>query len=201
MKNLVILGTARAGKSYLSKNVVGELSKNNHVVTLLPGDPLLGAVHKFSRNLLWKLGFRKIVHAVPWFERIHKKRLRKKFLGFSLYFIDHIEKDVIIVFEGVQIKPDEAVKIFDKNKYKLVIVGYPNISVEQKIKEIRQFDKHSYISNKSDKELSSMFSAHITESKQYYEFAKKHNITFLDTSKNYQKTIKEFAKNICDFLK
>lgn len=200
MKNLVILGCARAGKSYLSKQITKQLTIKGKVASLLPADVFLGSVHRHDCGILWRMGLRKIVHAVPWFERIHQKSLHKRFVDFSLYFMSIIEKDIVVVFEGTHIKPSEAIKIFSPDKYKIVIVGYPNISISEKIKDIKKYDVDSYLKNKTDDQLKSIIASNISESKRDFDFAQQHGLTYIDTSKDYQTTINNFAKNIYEFM-
>lgn len=201
MKNLVILGVPRAGKTNLSKQVAIQLAKDGFVVSLIPGDTLISSLEKCRNTPLWKIFVRPFRHLLPLFKRISKKRLVNNMLIFIKNFIRVIPDDKIVIFEGAYISPEKAVKSFDKNNTKIVIIGYPNADIKQKMADIRKYNRGvSPLRNKPDDELNKIVQGLVAQSRNYQETAKKYNLAFVDTSTDYYGAINKFAENIKDFL-
>lgn len=202
MKHLVILGVPRAGKSYLSTRVVKQLDKTTgKIVVLLPADDVIGALNQSRRTLLWRIFVRPLRHTFPFVKRASKEHLVHNALVFVKSFIGLDNNNQVVVFEGAYFSPEYIHKHLRSKNIKIVVVGYPNADVEQKVADIRKYDKgRSPLSKKSDIELRAAVNNLIEQSRQYEQMAKKYKLTFLDTSNDYHGTLDRFAENIVKFL-
>lgn len=199
MKSLIILGVPRAGKSTLAKYVVEQMISEEIPVTLLSADALIGGLTAKRAGLLWRIFVRPLRHIFPVLRKNSKKTLHNDLRRFITRFFDETSADFPVVFEGAYITPAQAMQMFNPDKCKIVVVGYPNVDIQQKVADIRKFDKHSPISRLNDKSIQDRIKKLVNISKQYQQEADGKCI-FLDTSKEYHKTLKDFAKNISKFL-
>ncbi len=200
MKNLIILGVPRAGKSTLTKYVVNQMIQEGIPVTLMSGDALIGGLTAQRAGLIWHIFVRPWRHIFPFIKRTSKKSLHNNCRRFITRFFNETSSEFPIIFEGAHITPAQATKMFDQKHCKIVVVGYPNATPEDKIADIRKFDKNNTaISAQDDASLRKTVMNLIKISKQY-EQESMGKFVFLDTSKNYQETLKNFAKNVSKFL-
>ena len=182
MKNLIILGVPRAGKSTLATNVAKKLSECGDPISLINADAVMGGLTAERRN-----------HS--------KQQMRKNLVNFIGRFLDETAQTSTVIFEGAYISPEYATKIFNTKKFKIVVIGYPNISAEDKCKDIRKFDKKTPLNSLNDSELFNRISGLIKTSQEYQKQCKKYKMTFIDTSYDYHGEIKKFTENVCEYLK
>ena len=200
MNSLIILGVPRAGKSTLAKYVLKQLIQDGIPVTLLPADSLVGGLTAKRNGFMWHLIVRPMRHIFPFLRRQSKISLHRDLCRFIKRFFEETSSDFPIVFEGAYISPAQAEHLFNQNKCKIVVVGYPNADVQEKIADIKKFDNKSPISRLNDEQIHARIRNLINLSKQY-QHESKNKFVFLDTSKEYHKTLCDFAKNISEFLK
>lgn len=199
MKNLIILGVPRAGKSTLAKYVTKQLISEGVPVVLMPADSIVGGLTARRAGFMWRIFVRPTRHIFPCLLKRSKKSLENNLCRFIKRFVDETSLDFPIIFEGAYISPSKAEHMFDPQKCKIVVVGYPNATLEEKIKNIRQFDDNTAISKQDDITIKKTITTFIKISKQY-EKESKNKFVFLDTSKQYHKTLCDFAKNVSEFL-
>ena len=201
MKNLIILGVPRAGKSTLATVVAKKLSTTGLPLSLINADAVMGGLTaERSGGKFYKYIMRPLRHIVPGGRMRSKRQLRKKFCDFIVRFLSETAQTSLVVFEGAYISPERAVKMFDTNRFKIVVIGYPNISVHDKCADIRKFDKRSPINSLNEADMMARVSGLIKASQDYYKFCKKHNIEFVDTSYDYHGAIQHFADRVIAFL-
>ena len=199
MKNLIILGVPRAGKSTLAHLCARQLAKDGIPVALMSADAIIGGLTAQRNGFLWHTFIRPIRHLFPFIRRKSKQKLQSGMRRFIQRFFDETSQEIPIIFEGTYISPNMAAEIFDMNKCKIVVVGYPNINPDVKIADIRKFDKGSPISGLNDNAIKQRVKSHILTSRQFMEQSK-NRFVFLDTSNDYHGTLGEFAKNVTKFL-
>jgi len=117
-------------------------------------------------------------------------------LSFVSRFIRETGDIVPVVYEGAYIDPATAHKIFDAKKCMIVVIGYPNCSVADKIADIRKFDKKTPYSQRSAQDLEKLVAQNIEKSRKMMEMAKKYGYMFIDTSTDYHGAIKRAATEI-----
>lgn len=200
MKNLVILGVPRAGKSTLAKYVVNQMIRDGIPVTLMSGDALIGGLTAQRAGLMWYIFVRPLRHIFPFIKRNSKKSLHDNYRRFITRFFNETSSEFPVVFEGVYITPAQAAKMFDPKRCKIVVVGYPNATPKDKIADIRKFDKNNTAISAQDEAALRKTVMNLIEISKQYEQESMGKFVFLDTSKNYQETLKNFAKNISKFL-
>jgi len=200
MKNLIILGVPRAGKSTLAKYIVRQMIHDKNPVILIPGDSLMGGFTAQRTSIIWRILVRPLRHIFPFIKRNSKKSLHNNYRRFITRFFNETSSEFPVVFEGAYITPAQAAKMFDPKQCKIVVVGYPNANPKDKIADIRKFDnKNTAIGAQDEASLRKTVMNLIEISKQY-EKESRGKFVFLDTSKNYQETLKNFATNISKFL-
>ena len=200
MKSLIILGVPRAGKSTLAKYVVKQLVQDGVPVTLLSADSLIGGLTAKRNSLMWRCFVRPLRHIFPFLRRQSKISLHRDLCRFIKRFFEETSSDFPVIFEGAYITPAQAEHIFDQKKCKIVVVGYPNANVQEKIADIKKFDNKSPISRLNEEQMKTRISNLVNLSRQY-QAESKNKFVFLDTSKEYHKTLSDFAENISEFLK
>jgi hypothetical protein len=117
-------------------------------------------------------------------------------LSFVTRFIRETGDVVPVVYEGAYIDPEVANKIFDKKKCMIVVIGYPNCKMADKIADIRKFDKKTPYSQHSDTDLEKIIAQNIEKSRKMMTMAKKYRFMFIDTSSDYHGAIDRAATEI-----
>lgn len=201
MKTLVILGVPRAGKTCLSTQVAKQLAKADYVPCVLPADVILSSLDKCRKTFFWRIVIRPLKHIIPGANKISKRNLVNKMIIFSKNFFKSIPDDKVVVYEGAYITPDVAAKVFDLNTTKIVVIGYTNPDIKQKMADIRKYNRGiSPLINKSDKELYKRVTNFVALSQKYKKSCEKYGFVFLDTTTDYHGTINSFSENIVQFL-
>lgn len=201
MKSLIILGVPRAGKSTLATNIAKKLSETGNALSLINADAIMGGLtaERGGYNL-YKLLLRPLRHIFPKMRAQSKRQLRQNFVNFIGRFLAETAQTSVVVFEGAYIAPEQAVTMFDRNKFKIVVVGYPNISIEDKCANIRKYDQKTSTNSLNDQDLRKRIHYLIELSKDYQKQCQKHKIHFIDTSYDWKGEIENFTNNICEFL-
>ena len=199
MKNLVILGVPRAGKSTLAYMCARQLAVDGSPAALVSADALLGGLMAHRNSFFWRVFVRGLRHLFPSLKRASEQRLHRNMARFIKRFFKEMSDEIPIVFEGAYIDPNMAKKLFDLDKVKIVVVGYPNANADDKVADIRKFDKDTPISKLDDQHVKQRISRYIKTSKKYMEQSQGHFL-FLDTSSDYHGVLDNFAKNVKSYL-
>ncbi len=113
------------------------------------------------------------------------------------------------VIEGPHLPPRLAHKYFSPDKFKIICLGTPTLTVEQAFNDIRKYDSaNSYDDNTydwtvdiSDSELKDCLARWLAETKEWQKDCEELGILFIDTGINRQSKKDEFIKNLDEFLK
>lgn len=162
MKHIVIAGTALAGKTSLSI----ELKEKGYVHYKM--DSIKRAIcNIYNDNGDWKSFSPKMLEII---NRIIEENKTDTVYNREYYVID-----------TCHLLPVDAKEI--KDKVNIIFIGYSNISIEDKIKEVRESDKpNRWTYSLSDKELYEMLKENIEFSKYLKQECAKYNILYFDTS-------------------
>ncbi len=179
MKNIFIAGVARSGKSTIAKRLHNEFNYN-HI-------PLDYFASSFKHNFK-EAG----INSNPLMESSEKLAL------FILRVVNIIDfTDELFIIDSAHIKPNDIIKYLDRNKWEIIYVGYPDISKEEKLNQVRRFDsKDDWTFKKSDDELLKTLNDLIILSKEIEEMCKEYNIKFINTSYNFNKVLDKEYNNI-----
>lgn len=184
-KHIIIAGVPRAGKttlcSYLAKSLKYQhLTMDAVVKGIQYAFPETGVAHtdrwdflKTSKDLI---NFIKKVSSTCTYDKLPYR------LAFDIYHIT----------------PQEYSENIDKNCCDIYFLGYPNISLEEKFKEIRKFDtEYDWTSKRDDEIVKTHIKDYIEISKWLEEECKKYNLPFIDVSQGRESKLKELANKIC----
>jgi hypothetical protein len=184
-KSLLIIGHPRGGKTTLANMIC-----DRYNFSLISIDAIVNA---FS-GIYPELG----VHH-------EQEKSEAKLSPFLFKYMDMIKwgTDREFVVEGCHVYPKNADSRMDKDKYKLVVLGCPNIAPEQFASAIRKNDRKDYdwTAEKSDEELVVASKQYINEAKRLESESNEVGAMFIDTSFNREGKFKEFVDGLEDFLK
>ncbi len=180
MKNILILGASRSGKSTLA-NMIAQ----KHGFSIVDIDALIGAFKENYPNL----GFdyhSKSNHLIAPFVASYVNNL--------IYHYPNLN----FVIEGYHIKLDDAVKLFG-DKCEIVVLGYPQLTGEQVLANVRKYEgKFDYTRAITDEQLLSTLTRHVEYSKNFEIECKELGLNFYDTSFNRKDVLDNIVKKIAD---
>lgn len=187
-KQIIIAGVARAGKS----TVCNELSKRENYQHI-EADTITFAF----QNSFPETG---ISHTDFW----GLKETSKPFSKFLSAWIKEIQKsgtcnklDYKIAIDLYHILPEDFVSYFPKENCEIYFLGYPNISAEEKIKQIRCFDtEDDWTTKQSDESLRKRIETYIEISKYLQNECQKYGLPFIDVSHNREKVLEDLVNKI-----
>lgn len=167
MKNIFIGGVAKSGKSRLATYLCRKYNIN-HI-------PIDYFASSFKHNFP-NFGITSNV--------IIDKKSSKLLSLFLSRFIEIAESkdDEFFILDSAHILPQDIIKYLNPEKWDIYYLGYPNITSEDKIKEIRKYSKGGWTNKKSQKELLEIFNKLITISENIEKTCAENNINFVDTS-------------------
>lgn len=176
-KHIIIAGTCRSGKTTLSL----ELAK-------------LGYIHYKMDSI--KRGICEIfnVNQHDW-EKLSPKIAKLMSIIIKENFTDTVSDRELYVLDTCHLFPKD-IDLLDLNTTIIAFLGYSNITVEERLEEMRKYDNDNYWSkNIPDEQLLKMISYNIKFSKYLEDQCKQLNIPYFDTSFNRDEvlnTAKEF---------
>lgn len=184
-KHIIIAGVPRAGKTTLCSYLANSLKYQHLAMDAI----VIGIQQAFPET--------GVVHTDRW-----------DFLETSKRWINFISKisstsnyDKLpyrLAFDIYHITPQEYSENIDKDCCDIYFLGYPNISLEEKFKQIREFDtEYDWTSKRDDEIIKEHIKDYIEISKWLEEECKKYNLPFIDVSENRQRKLKELADKIC----
>lgn len=189
MKNVIIAGIARAGKSTVCK----ELCKK-------------GFSHFTCDSLVYSLE-----HIFPELGINQKeateevKKTSKNFAPVLLTLAKCMENEYLpypVVFDVYQFMPEDYIKHMKTKDIKVYFLGYPDIPVEEEFKILRANKvPEEYTLKYTDEYLKELIEQRINESKFIKEECEKYNLPFINTSYNRSEKIKELVNTILEDLK
>ena len=176
MKNLLIAGVAKSGKSTICEKICEE-GKYNHI----PFDYITASMKRNYPE--WGVKSDVIINDTS-------KILCTLFKTITDIINDTDEKFII---DCAHIYPHDIVNKLDLNKWKIIFVGYPNIDVDEKIKNIRKYDINGWTTKKSDGELRTIINKLKDISNIIKQECDKYNFKFIDTSNNFEYVINNLS--------
>ncbi len=87
------------------------------------------------------------------------------------------------IIDSAHLYPEDIIQYIDLDKWDVYCLGYPNITKEEKFKQIRAYDSNKdWTHKKTDSELLDILEKLINISKELEIESKKYDIKFIDTS-------------------
>lgn len=169
MKNILICGVAKSGKSYLAKMI-----NKDHKFNYIPLDYFTSS---FKHN---------IPEAGITSDVVIDKESSKKlglFLSRIMDTMDSIENEERYLIDSAHLYPRNIVEYVDRSKWDIYFLGYPNITVEDKFMYIRENVKGGWPAKRKDEELKETLAKLIEISKEIEEECKLYSVNFIDVSR------------------
>lgn len=178
MKNLLIIGPPRSGKTTLSKMIVKEIP----IYNIINMDVIREGIYYSIFKSTDKNERKQIV------ENIFPNLIDKMFDQYQKYY----NPDLYYIIEGDMLYIKDALEISRQHNVDIICIGTPNIKSEALFNRIREnaLKYGCWTSKCSDEELISICQEIINQSKEEEAFAKNNNIVYLDTSLNNNSLLK-----------
>ena len=182
MKNVIIVGASRSGKSTVAKKVA-EMSKMSYI----PFDSIVSTIE----NLYPEIGIKHLDD---------NSIMSKKIASLLQELIAHLEyENINYVIDLYQIYPKDLVKIIDPTKHLVVYFGYPNLSAEEKLIFVKEHARaKDWTKEVSNEEMIRILNLFITENQAMNIECLEVGYRFFDTGNDFEKTIElaiEFISN------
>lgn len=172
LKNIYLVGPSRCGKTTAATRL-SEKYGYTHII--------MDAVIETMDEIAPQLGIR---HG-----NLDSEEFRNFLKSYCANIFKYTKHNIIDlevldpVFARSNINDDESTVIY---------MGYPSITPEEKLKQIRKYDSDfDWTRNLSDEELINLLRMHIEKSKVIQKEALKHGFEFIDTSFNREEVISE----------
>lgn len=177
MKNLLIIGTPRSGKTSLANIFCDKFG-----FSLVSIDVIVSAFAKTFPELE--------LHFEP--EKSEKKLATYIFAYMKAILEEFPNRNFVV--EGCHISPKNAFGNVDASKYKIVCLGFPDITPERFLARVKQSkDKNDWLRTKSDVEILQIGADFIKKAKKQRQECEELGIEFLNTSENYEEKLQSFV--------
>lgn len=185
MKNIVIGGVPRSGKTTFSEMILKEFQNYHLIDSDIIFDAYVAALNEIAIEINGRCTIN--VNSRLGYE------LPKKI--FDYYAETFPYKGYVLVTNDLSI--EEAVK-YNKDGNIVLIFGYPNIETNKKVMEIIENDTiEDWTFSQSESNIKMIAENYIVESKENMNQCKKNNIKFVDTSFNR----KDVLNDLMNYLK
>lgn len=184
MKNVVIIGSPRSGKSTLAK----KLFERDKRYSIIGSDEVRDSFDKVFPEL--QINDR------------NDEGTRTKFPIFMNKLLEYLSenniRNIYYIFEGYFSYFEQAVNLFDKNKCILIFMGKAELTEEELFQNIRKhaYEKDDWTIDRGDEELRGYCKNYLKMSKEYKEKCLKNNEIYIDTSFNHDEVIEEYVEKI-----
>lgn len=180
MKNVIIVGASRSGKSTVAK----QICKNQNMV-YIPFDAIVSTLENLYPEI-------NILHLDD------NKDMSPKLAKFICEFIKHLDyEDINYVFDLYQLYPNDLHKYIDISNFVIVYMGYPNQSPREKLEIIKKYARiNDWTKRIDDEEMLEAITSFRDENKRMYIQCLEHNIPFFDTSIDFKETISKVINYI-----
>lgn len=183
-KHIIIAGVPRSGKTTICSKLAHSL-KYQHLA--------MDAIMIAFEEAFPETG---VLHTDCW-DFIETSSVFIKFMKKFSKTGNYDNLDYRLAIDLYHITPKDYYENIDANCCEIYFFGYPNISVEQKFKEIRQFDtEYDWTSKVEDSVVIDHISKYIEISKWLESECEKYNLPFIDISHDRDKVIDDFVKFI-----
>lgn len=183
MKNIMILGICRTGKTTFSKMIQKEF-KNYQIIEV---DTIISALQRTVPNV--PIGF---IH-----DNLKENRL-PEFLNLLIQKnINKNGKELGFIINGDSILPEDLFKYFALNDMIVYYFVTEKLSPKQILDNCRKFDSNEeWTTRRSDEELLNHFNFYKNIEKKIISGCKKYNIKCIDTSENRQIILKQLLDEV-----
>lgn len=174
MKNIIILGAARSGKTTLAKILHEKynysiISIDSFVSALNDSFPTLGITHSNTADK-FKL--------LPPFVYSYMKKIINEY------------PNQRFVLEGWHVYPKDIQNLFKNEDIKIICLGYTNANMDEVFKLLRENEtENSYTKRMTDERVKDLIKKHINYSAILKEQCIDNKIKFFDTSINREKVL------------
>ena len=183
MKNLIILGASRAGKTTLARKIC-EIYSNYHLIN---GDSMRNAFQEtLPQNNI---------------NKYNGTGMKDDFAKFcASYFRNQINRNkgyFNYIFDSCDISVENAVKYFKNNDSIIIFLGYESINEKEALKNYRIYEEpNDWTTKRTDKELLLHARNWISNSKTFKEDCVKFNIKYVDTSFNRNDVLSDLISDL-----
>ncbi len=187
MKNIIIIGRPRAGKSTLADMIC-----NKYNYQVIRTDCIRNAFKEVFPELNIRPGTA--------INDIRFQKYVKKFLSMNIY---QSRGAYGFVLEGCEITPEMCKNLYGNNNENLIYaLGRCNETVEEMTEALLKYDtEYDWTFKKSKEELLEYSEKQIIKSKELKEECQKYNVKFYDTSFDRKKVLNEVMKDIEENIK
>lgn len=179
MKNIIICGVSRSGKTTLVEMLSKKLNYN-----VFETDILVSAF----QDVFPELGIS------------HKDEFKtsKLFSPFMFKILEEfLDDDKNYIVDSYHLFPNELRKYHNNNKFEIIFLGYPKLTEQEIFKNIRKYDVgDEWTAKITDDELMGNCKLFKKISQLMMDDCKKYNFRFVDVSYNREKILKTIAKEI-----
>ncbi len=183
-KHIITAGVPRAGKTTICSKLAQSL-KYQHLAM----DSIMISLEKSFPET-------GVLHTDCW-EFIKTSNVFIKFMKEISKTSNYDKFEYRLAFDLYHITPKDYYENIDQDCCEIYFFGYPNISIEQKFKEIRKFDtEYDWTSKSEDSVVIDHITKYIEISKWLQKECEKYKLPFIDISNNRDKIIENFVKNI-----
>ena len=175
MKNILIVGSPRVGKTTLAKKISNELG-----FIYISLDNIFESIEKLE---CW-----------PYPKYSEASDISKELSTFVINYINNLDKDNHYVLEGAYI---DIERIYSKlDNVKIIGLTYNELSCEELFNNIKKYDHDSWISRFSDSEILDKCDCFIKRNDYYNKSFKKLNIKSYDLSIHFCSKLKEITNEL-----
>jgi len=167
--NLIIAGASRSGKTTLIKKLCGE--SNFHYI---PFDSIISTLEKLYPDTGIK-------------HRDENTEFSTQLAEFIKEFFSHINyEDIDVVIDLYQLFPVDFKNILSESDISIIYLGYPGLSSEEKLTEIKKYSRcKDWTTRIDDEEMLGIVNFWKSESQIMFEQCKEYNIPFFDTGSDF----------------
>ncbi|MGL1891127.1 MAG: hypothetical protein OCD02_05835 [Spirochaetaceae bacterium] len=178
---VIIAGASRSGKTTVCKRICTELNMN-----YIPFDSIISTLERLYPDTGMK-------HQD---NNIEFSPILAKFVA---EFISHVNyEDIDVVIDLYQLFPNDYKKYVEKLGIPIIYLGYHQLTVNEKLKELRSHQREKDWTNETDDiEMGKILKLFLSESKKMYEQCIKLDMPYFNTGKNFDKEI----ENAIDYIK
>lgn len=187
MKNIMILGICRTGKTTFSKMIQKEF-QNYQIIEV---DTIISALQKTVPDV--PIGF---IH-----DNLQENKL-PEFLNLLIQKnINKNGKELGFIINGDSIMPEDLIKYFDLTNMEVYYFVSEKLSPKQILENCRKYDsKEEWTARRTDAQLLKHFTFYKDIEKKIISDCKKYNIKCIDTSENRGVILDQLLKEIKEKL-
>lgn len=175
MKNIILLGAPRSGKSTFAKMILKEYSNYN----LIQEDVISSAYMSALKGVEFEKEENKFKDKVNIQINMNfVNKMIKAMFDFSVLYEPKL--NFILDTSGIEL---EEVSKYDPKNTIVLIFGYPDITPKQGVRNVLKHDtKEDWTYIESESNIQKLFEVYIEKSKKYKKECKRLNLKFINTS-------------------